>query len=131
MEQAGPDTIRTGLSFCDLGGSCVQVQRLPIQELTPAYREQWQSYIRDEPSRCSPYYQLAFFDALAAVGRPIEVLVAEDADGVLAFLPFEQRAHRVIPAGGGMNDYQGPICRPGAHPDPAAMIRAGGLPRRP
>lgn len=107
----------------------MRVQRLAFRDLTPAHREQWNAYVGAEPSRHSPYYQLGFFDALVGVGRPIEVLVAEDDTGVLAFLPFEQRGRHTLPAGGGMNDYQGPICRPGSAPDPVAMIRQGGLRR--
>lgn len=107
----------------------MRVQRLDFKDLTTAHRQQWDAYVGAEPTRHSPYYQLGFFDALVGVGRPVEVLVAEDDQGVLAFLPFEQRDRRIVPAGGGMNDYQGPICRPGSAPDPVAMIRGGGLTR--
>lgn len=105
----------------------MRVQRLAFRDLTPAHRDQWRAYVSVEPTRHSPYYQLGFFDALVTVKRPVEVLVAEDGQGVLAFLPFEQRGSRTIPAGGGMNDYQGPICRPGSSPNPVALIRGGGL----
>ena len=105
----------------------MRVQRLAFKDLALTHREQWSAYVGADPTRHSPYYQLGFFDALVLVGRPVEVLVAEDDKGVLAFLPFEQRGRRIVPAGGGMNDYQGPVCRPGSAPDPVAMIRGGGL----
>lgn len=107
----------------------MQVDRIPFSELSDEQLTLWASFVADEPLRSSPYYSPAFFSGLAKVGRPVEVLVVRDEQGIAAFLPIEMRGRLARFAGGGMNDYQGPILRPGAAPDPAHILRLAGLAR--
>lgn len=107
----------------------MQVERIPFSELSGEQLAVWASYLDGQALRSSPYYRPEFFAGLAQVGRPVEVLLVKDAQGIVGFLPIEMRGSVARPAGGGMNDYQGPILRPGASPDPLAILRAAGLKR--
>lgn len=107
----------------------MQVERIPFSELSSEQLAVWASYLNGQVLRSSPYYRPEFFAGLVQVGRPVEVLLVQDAQGIAGFLPFEMRGGIACPAGGGMNDYQGPILRPGAAPDPLEILRGAGLKR--
>lgn len=78
------------------------------QELTDAERSAWTAAQRENRDLDSPYFCLQWCDALAAVGRPVEVGVAATSDGLL-FLPYERDGRRAHPTGRMINDYQGLI----------------------
>lgn len=75
-------------------------------ELTDAERSAWDVAQRTNTSLDSPYFRPEWCDALAAVGRPIQVAVrGEGTDAT--FFAYEREGCQSFPTGRMINDYQG------------------------
>lgn len=98
--------------------------------LTDRERSTWHAYQRENTLLDSPYFRPEWCDALAAVGRPIEIAVhcAADSEEPLAFLAFERDGHHAYPTGRRINDYQALICRDNdIHVDAGELLNATNL----
>lgn len=98
--------------------------------MTDRERSTWNVYQSENALLDSPYFRPEWCDALAAVGRPIEIAVyhAADSEEPLAFLAFERDGNHAHPTGRRINDYQALICRDnGLHVDAGELLDAANL----
>lgn len=86
-----------------------------LESLPKAIRENWQSWVSDNPDLYSPYFHPGFFDTVAKFCPDIHVLSLSQGDGCVALLPFQAkvkaggRVGYARPVGAPMSDYHGLI----------------------
>lgn len=72
---------------------------------------QWQLLQSISPVYHSPYYHPQYSQIIAAARPDVRVLVIEDAGQVIGFFPYHKiNRFRAGVIGGGLTDYQGPVC---------------------
>lgn len=80
-------------------------------ELDTALLMQWEQLQSVSPVYGSPYYHPHYSQIIAAARPDVRVLVIEDAGQVTGFLPYHKiNRLRADVIGGGLTDYQGPVC---------------------
>ena len=91
----------------------MKFSKINYRELDAGLQEKWRQILTSSAIFNSPYYQ-PMYSLIVGEARPdTRILVIEDAGEVLGFLPYHKKnsfSAEVI--GGGLTDYQGPICSP-------------------
>lgn len=96
--------------------------------LTAAERQAWDELQAADRAYESPYFALAFFDAVARHAPSTRVAVMRDKGTIAGYFPFHRGpAGFCRPLAGPISDCQGPLLRRGAHVDVQALIKACGL----
>jgi CelD/BcsL family acetyltransferase involved in cellulose biosynthesis len=107
----------------------MRVSVLRPGELSAAQIEAWQRLQEADPDLASPFLRPEFVQLLGAVRDDAFVAVIGHGAAPDAFLPFQRRGRRGLPAGGGLSDCQAIVAAPGFACDAAALLRAMGLAR--
>jgi len=106
----------------------LNVTAVKPNDLTPAEREAWQSFIDADPALASPYFSLGFLDAVGAARRDVRVLAARQRGTVVAFLPLHAGLMgHARPLAGPLGDHHGLIAAPQIDLDLCDMLKAGGV----
>lgn len=88
----------------------------------------WRAAIRGQAALSSPYFDPAYFRAVASVRDDVYLLVVEDAGEVVALLPFQRRPGGVGgPVGGPINDFQSLLTVRDVPLEPAWLVKQAGL----
>lgn len=98
-------------------------------DLDASLLAQWSDIQQADLNLRSPYYRPEFTQWMASAGGPRSVYVAVmEADGVVqGFFPFEKSTWgRLLPVGGGFNDYHGVIGRSTLAFRPEQLLKACG-----
>lgn len=97
-------------------------------ELDAPLLAQWQQLQLLSPVYGSPYYHPRYSQIIAAVRPDVRVLVMEDAGQVIGFFPYHKiNRFRADVIGGGLTDYQGPVCSFQRHLPVGEMLKAMGV----
>jgi len=89
----------------------MKFSQIVTAELDASLLAQWQQLQSLSPVYGSPYYHPRYSQIIAAVRPDVRVLVIEDAGQVIGFFPYHKiNRFRADVIGGGLTDYQGPIC---------------------
>jgi CelD/BcsL family acetyltransferase involved in cellulose biosynthesis len=97
-------------------------------ELTAAERQAWDELQAADRAYESPYFALAFFDAVARHAPSTRVAVMRENGGIAGFFPFHRGPLGISrPLAGPVSDCHGPILRKGAGVDAPALIKASRL----
>ena len=98
---------------------------ISVAELDHGVRSAWLQLLSEQALYRSPYYHPDYTVAIAQGGAPVRLLLIEQAGKLAAVLPY-QLAGRwcAAPVGGGLTDYQGPVCADGLRLSPSAMLTA-------
>ena len=100
---------------------------IAANDLDRSLIEKWKLIRASDDSLRSPYYCPEFTQSVAACGRDVKVAVMESSHGVTGFFPYECGSlGKVLPVGGGLNDYHGAISLPGTVFDPVQLLKACG-----
>ncbi len=109
--------------------AAVRYRLLEADRLGDAATARWHELRASNPELDSPCYHPGFVAVVAATRPEVRVIVGEDTAGTISsFLPVQFDGRTCRPAGWPANDFQGPICAPGAAVDLPGMIRACGIP---
>lgn len=106
----------------------MNVEFLQPSQLSSDQIDLWRSFHRANEACASPFFAPEFTLATAAERRDVEVAVLREGAEISGFFPFQCSRWRIgRPVGWRLNDFQGPVLRPGATFDPVAMFRRRGL----
>ena len=84
----------------------------------------WIELQRKNPALTSPYFHPKFASIIAHERDNAELAVIEEANKVVALLPFQRMSGGVgVPMGHFLSDYHGLICEPTFHCDPRELLR--------
>ncbi len=94
--------------------------------LSAERRQTWTRLRAASSAFASPFYDLAFLDAVAAVRPDLEALFVRDGHGrIAAALPFHRDGlGALIPAAGPLSDWNGFVAAPGARVDLDGALQA-------
>ncbi|WP_425618577.1 GNAT family N-acetyltransferase [Anatilimnocola sp. NA78] len=105
---------------------CVRV--VPGQQLSAQLCCEWRSLQRSNPALSSPYFSPEFTQLVASIRNDVEVAVVEQADRVVAVLPFQRGTLGAAkPVAGRLNDFQAVISAPEFQLDPKQLLHESGL----
>ncbi|WP_019959962.1 GNAT family N-acetyltransferase [Woodsholea maritima] len=94
-----------------------------IQDLKTRDLALWQEYAAPNGQLISPYLTPDFAQAVARVRTDCRVLLLEDQQKPVGFLPFHAPARGIVrPIAAPMSDYQGLVAKPGLTLDPEAAL---------
>jgi len=106
----------------------IRYQSIPASELTAEHIQAWSRLQRADPRFDSPYFRPEFTLAVASVRSTSEVIVLEQDDQPMGFLPYDRSPRNVArPVAPDMTDFQGVIVRHDFGWDAEAMLRGCGL----
>jgi CelD/BcsL family acetyltransferase involved in cellulose biosynthesis len=106
----------------------VSVRTVPFDTLSDADLDAWHQLRAANPALDSPYFHPGFAAAVNK-GRPVQVAVGRDAQGVIAaLLPVHREGTLLRPVGWPGADFQSPIAAPGTS-FPALKLLTGGVRR--
>lgn len=77
-----------------------------IDQLSQAELERWESIRSARPEFRTPFFSVAFCQAVQRARGDVNVVVVRDADEILGFLPFHRQGRTAYPAGRFFNDAQ-------------------------
>lgn len=106
----------------------MKFSQISTSELDAGLLTQWRHLQSVSPVYRSPYYHPQYSQMIAAARPDVRVLVIEDAGQVIGFLPYHKtNRFRADVIGGGLTDYQGPICSFQYHLPVGEMLKAMGV----
>jgi CelD/BcsL family acetyltransferase involved in cellulose biosynthesis len=106
----------------------MKVTVIPWSEVRPDLEVRWIDLQRNNPTLTSPFFHPKFASTVAQAQGNAELAIVEEANKVVALLPFQRTSSRVgVPIGHFLSDYHGLICEPSFHCDPRQLIRHCGL----
>lgn len=97
-------------------------------QLTPAERQAWDELQAADRAYESPYFALAFFDAVARHAPSTRTAVMRENGEIAGFFPFHRGPLGFSrPLAGPLSDCHGPILRKGARIDAGTLVKASRL----
>ncbi len=109
-------------------GELLQGRILHPSNLGPELIALWKEFCDGNALYRSPFYRPQFTQAVALARPDARVAVLEQAGEVIGFLPFHlTRGGTGKPIGGHINDYHGPILKPGIDLSGQALLRTAGI----
>ena len=105
----------------------IRIDTVRGDDIVGDVRDRWCALI-SSGAAYSPLFHPDFVAVLARVRSDVEILVAEDGNGRMAFLPFHRRPFGLArPIGAVFSDYHGLISEPGFSVRPERLLRDAGL----
>lgn len=106
----------------------MKFSQITTSELDPGLLTQWQQLQSVSTVYRSPYYHPQYSQIIADARPDVRILVIEDAGQVIGFFPYHKtNRFRADVIGGGLTDYQGPICSFQYHLPVGEMLKAMGV----
>lgn len=94
--------------------------------LEPEHRLAWPQLRASNPALYSPYFHIGYTDLIAALRDDVNVLIIEDNQRAIGFLPLQGR-NFARPLGDPFTDYHGIIAAPGTRFDLPDLLRQSGI----
>lgn len=86
------------------------VETIPACDLSGEIAQTWNQLRATHQLQQSPYFDIAFTQAVASVRDDVEIAVIRDRNSIVGFYPFQRTsANHAEPVGGRLNDAQGLI----------------------
>ena len=103
----------------------MKISLISAEELDTSLIERWKQIQSSDETLRSPYYTPGFTRLVAQSGQAVQVAVMESNGAIEGFFPFQRLSYgRLIPVGGGLNDYHGMIACSGLAVDASSLLKA-------
>lgn len=103
----------------------MKISVISASELDASLVVRWKQIQSSRESLRSPYYASGFTRLVAQSGQDVQVAVLESNGAIEGFFPFQKLSYgRLIPVGGGLNDYHGLIASSQLDLDAATLLKA-------
>ncbi|TWU59847.1 hypothetical protein Poly51_01200 [Rubripirellula tenax] len=112
--------------LADCAETAAQIDRvevIPWSGLEPVARSRWEKLRATQPEFKTPFFSLAFFDAVQASRGDVLVAVMRQNNTIVGFLPFHRIGRVAWPAGRYFNDAHNVLMHPGTRLDWSWLLK--------